>query len=131
YILHHVGMQVRAQLSANQRLEISPYMQYRDIDHPIFEVISQISHDYGVEMRYENTHALGSLDNRFTLGFQPAYESLLNRQYENNQGEHGALTKDQHDHAKTVALYAENVLSLTPQFSAVLGLRAERASRQT
>jgi len=106
-------------------------MQYRDIDHPIFEVISQISHDYGVEMRYENTHALGSLDNRFTLGFQPAYESLLNRQYVNNQGEHGALTKDQHDHAKTVALYAENVLSLTPQFSAVLGLRAERASRQT
>ena len=131
YNLHHVGMQVRAQLSANQRLEISPYMQYRDIDHPIFEVISQISHDYGAEMRYENTHALGLLDNRFTLGFQPAYESLLNRQYVNNQGEHGALTKDQHDHAKTVALYAENVLSLTPQFSAVLGLRAERASRQT
>ena len=39
YTLHHLGVQLRAQLSATQRLEISPYMQYRDIDHPIFEVI--------------------------------------------------------------------------------------------
>jgi len=69
-------------------------------------VISQISHDYGAEIRYENSAPLGSLDNRFTLGFQPAYESLLNKQYQNNLGEHGALTKDQHDQASTLALYA-------------------------
>jgi iron complex outermembrane receptor protein len=131
YDLHHLGLQLRTQLSANQRLEISPYMQYRDIDHPIFEVISQISHDYGAEVRYENTARVSALDNRFTLGFQPAYESLLNKQYQNNMGEHGALTKDQHDRATTYALYAEDVLALTPQFSAVLGLRGERASRET
>jgi len=131
YDLHHLGLQLRSQLTANQRLEISPYMQYRDIDHPIFEVISQISHDYGAEIRYENSAPLGSLDNRFTLGFQPAYESLLNKQYQNNLGEHGALTKDQHDHATTYALYAEDVVSLTSQLSAVLGLRGERATRET
>ena len=131
YDLHHVGLQLRSQLSANQRLEISPYMQYRDIDHPIFEVISQISHDYGAEVRYENTANVGALDNRFTLGFQPAYESLLNQQFQNNQGKHGALTKNQHDRAKNFAAYAEDVLSLTPQFSAVLGVRAERATRET
>jgi len=131
YDLHHVGLQLRTQLSANQRLDISPYMQYRDIDHPIFEVISQISHDYGAEVRYENTHALGSLDNRFTLGFQPAHESLINKQYVNQQGKHGAATKDQHDQASTLALYAEDVVSLTSQLSAVFGLRAEKATRET
>ena len=131
YDLHHLGLQLRTQLSANQRLEFSPYMQYREIDHPIFEVISQISHDYGAEVRYENSADVGALDNRFTLGFQPAYESLLNRQYQNNQGAHGALTKNQHDKAQTLALYAEDVISLTPRFSAVLGLRAERATRET
>jgi iron complex outermembrane receptor protein len=131
YDLHHIGLQFRSQLSANQRLEISPYMQYRDIDHPIFEVISQISHDYGAEVRYENTANVGALDNRFTLGFQPAYESLLNQQFQNNGGQHGALTKDQHDRATSVALYAEDMLSLTPRFSAVIGLRADRATRQT
>jgi len=131
YDLHHVGLQLRTQLSANQRLDISPYMQYRDIDHPIFEVISQISHDYGAEVRYENTHALGSLDNRFTLGFQPAHESLINKQYVNQQGKHGAATKDQHDQASTLALYAEDVVALTSQLSAVFGLRAEKATRET
>jgi iron complex outermembrane receptor protein len=131
YDLHHIGLQLRAQLSPSQRLEISPYMQYRDIDHPIFQVISQISHDYGAEARYENTSGIGALDNKLTLGFQPAYESLLNQQFQNNQGKHGGLTKDQRDRAKSFALYMEDVLSLTPQFSAVLGLRAERATRET
>jgi len=131
YDLHHLGLQLRTQLSPNQRLEISPYMQYRDIDHPIFEVISQISHDYGAEVRYENTVPAGALQNKLTVGFQPAYESLLNRQYQNNMGEHGSLTKNQHDIASTYALYAEDVLSVTPQLSAVMGLRAEHATRKT
>jgi iron complex outermembrane receptor protein len=131
YDLHHVGLQLRTQISPTQRLEISPYMQYRDIDHPIFEVISQISHDYGAELRYENSANLGALGNRFTLGFQPAYESLLNQQYQNNQGKHGTLTKNQHDRAKNFAVYAEDAVSLTPKFSAVIGVRADRAIRET
>jgi iron complex outermembrane receptor protein len=131
YSLHHVGLQLRTQLSPTQRLEISPYTQYRDIDHPIFEVISQISHDYGAELRYENTAGLGSLSNRLTIGFQPAYESLLNHQYVNNQGKHGALTKNQHDRAASIALYMEDLLSITPRFSAILGVRGERATRET
>jgi iron complex outermembrane receptor protein len=131
YSLHHVGLQLRTQLSPSQRLEISPYMQYRDIDHPIFEVISQISHDYGAEVRYENTAGLGALTNRLTIGVQPAYESLLNHQFVNNKGGHGALTKNQHDHAKSLALYVEDVLAVTPHLSAVLGARAERATRET
>jgi len=82
YDLHHVGVRLRAQLTPTQRLEISPYLQYRDIDHPIFEVINQLSHDVGVEVRYENTTSIGSRDNRLTLGFQPAQESMHNRQYQ-------------------------------------------------
>ncbi len=131
YVLHHVGLQLRTQISPTQRLEISPYTQYRDIDHPIFQVISQLSHDYGAEIRYENTADLGALSNRLTLGFQPAYETMLNHQYVNNAGKHGALTRDQHDRVKTLALYLEDVLSLTPSLSAVLGVRGERATRET
>jgi iron complex outermembrane receptor protein len=131
YNLHHLGLQLRSQLTPTQRIEISPYMQYRDIDHPIFEVISQISHDYGAEARYENTASLGPMDNRLTIGLQPAYETLRNRQYENNAGEHGALTKDQRDRAQGYGLYAEDVLSLTRRFSAVVGLRADHAVRET
>jgi len=131
YNLHHIGLQLRSQLTPTQRIEISPYMQYRDIDHPIFEVLSQISHDYGAEIRYENTANLGALDNRLTIGLQPAYETLQNRQYQNNAGEHGALTKDQRDRAENYGVYAEDVLSLTRRFSTVIGWRADRAVRST
>jgi iron complex outermembrane recepter protein len=131
YTLQHVGLQLRTQITPTQRVEISPYLQYRDIDHPIFEVIAQLSHDYGAEVRYENTADLGALSNRLTIGFQPAHESLLNHQYANNAGKHGALTKNQHDRVSSYALYGEDVLSLTAGLSAVLGLRAERATRET
>ncbi len=131
YNLHHIGLQLRSQLTPTQRIEISPYMQYRDIDHPIFEVISQVSHDYGAEARYENTADIGPMDNELTIGFQPAYETLQNRQYQNNAGKHGALTKDQRDRAISYAVYAEDVLALTRRFSAVIAIRAERAVRET
>ncbi|MFL5561554.1 MAG: TonB-dependent receptor domain-containing protein [Gemmatimonadaceae bacterium] len=129
YTLHHVGLQLRTQLTATQRLEISPYMQYRDIDHPIFEVISQISHDWGAEVRYENTAPLGVLGNRLTVGYQPAYLTMQNRQYVNAGGAHGALTRDEVDRVATGALYAEDALSLSPRMTVTLGGRVDRTTR--
>ena len=131
YDLHHVGLQIRSQLTANQRLEVSPYMQYRDIDHPIFEVISQISRDAGVEARYENVAPISGFANRLTIGLQYANENMDNRQYQNVRGEHGNLTKDQKDRVATSALYAENVLNITPKLAAVVGARVEHTTRRS
>jgi iron complex outermembrane receptor protein len=129
YDLHHLGVQLRAQVGPAQRLELSPYLQYRDIDHPIFEVIAQVSRDYGVELRYENTAPLGGLSNRFTLGVQPAYENLDNRQYVNEAGEHGALTREEKDEVWNVGLYMEDALGLTDRLTAVLGARVDHSTR--
>jgi len=129
YDLHHVGVQLRAQLTPTQRLEVSPYLQYRDIDHPIFEVINQLSHDVGVEVRYENTAPIGSRDNRLTLGFQPARESMHNRQYQNSKGLHGNLTRDEQDKATNLAFYFEDALSLSPRLSATVGARIDKSER--
>lgn len=131
YDLHHVGIQLRSQLSQNQRIEVSPYLQYRDIDHPIFEVISQISRDVGVEARYENVSPLGTMPNRLTFGLQAASENMDNRQYVNAAGEHGTLTKNQKDRAGTGAVYAEDIIGVTPRLSAVLGARVENTIRRS
>ena len=130
YDLHHAGLQLRSQLSGTQRLEISPYLQYRDIDHPIFEVISQISRDVGIEARYENTAPLGGIASRFTLGGQLASENMDNRQYRNDLGKHGPLTKNQKDRASTAAIFAEEVLNVTPRLAAVIGARVEKSERR-
>jgi iron complex outermembrane receptor protein len=130
YDLHHVGLQYRAQLSPTQRLEVSPYLQYRDIDHPIFEVIAQISHDVGAEVRYENSSALFGKSNQFTLGLQPALGNTQNKQFQNNAGKHGNLTRDEHDRATSLAFYAENALSLSRRLTASTGVRVERSTRK-
>jgi iron complex outermembrane recepter protein len=131
YDLHHLGVQLRTQLGDGQRFEVSPYFQYRDIDHPIFQVINQQSRDYGVEARYENTLTLFGHSNRFTLGVQPAWLDMDNRQFVNEAGEHGELRKDQKDEAIGLAVYAENALALTPRLTAVLGVRFDHSIRKS
>ena len=129
YDLHHAGLQLRASLSPTQRVEISPYFQYRDIDHPIFRVINQQSRDIGAEARYENTAAIGGRRNRFTIGFQPAHLDMDNRQFDNVGGEHGALRKDQVDRVTSLAVYGENLHALTPRLAVVAGARFEHSTR--
>lgn len=131
YDLSHIGVQLRTQLTPTQRIEVSPYFQYRDIDHPIFEVIAQQSTDVGAEVRYENTGKLGGKPNYFTLGVQPAHGTTDNRQYVNVVGEHGALTKDQTDEAGGVGIYAENDLAVGNGFSLITGLRYDNQYRRT
>ncbi len=130
YDLHHVGLQLRTQLSANQRLQVSPYFQYRDIDHPIFRVINQQSRDLGAEIRYENTARLGRLANRLTVGYQPSHLDMDNRQFDNLAGEHGALRKDQKDNATGHALYAEDALGVTDRLTLVGGVRYDWTTRE-
>ena len=131
YDLHHLGLQLRSQLAPNQRLEISPYAQYRTIDHPIFQVINQESRDWGAEVRYENSSALLGRANRLTLGLQPAWLDMDNRQFENLAGTHGELRKRQTDRAVGLAAYGENALTLTPRLTVVVGLRVDHAIRKS
>jgi iron complex outermembrane receptor protein len=131
YDLHHLGVQLRTQLGANQRLEVSPYFQYRDIDHPIFQVINQLSRDYGAEVRYENTLPLFGRSHRFTLGVQPSWLNLDNRQFVNQGGQHGELRKNQKDEAAGVAVYAEDALALTPRLTVVAGFRLDHSIRKS
>jgi iron complex outermembrane recepter protein len=131
YDLHHLGLQLRTQLGANQRLEVSPYFQYRDIDHPIFQVINQQSRDYGAEVRYESTLPVLGRANRLTIGVQPAWLNMDNRQFVNEAGAHGELRKQQKDEAIGMAVFAENALDLTPRFTAVLGVRVDHAIRKS
>jgi iron complex outermembrane recepter protein len=130
YELHHVGAQLRTQLAEGARLDIAPYFQYRDIVHPIFRVLDQVSHDVGVEARYRDEREIGGHSSSLSLGFQWAWGRNRNRHYENDAGQSGDLAKDQNDFAGTAAVYAEEVFGLTDRFRAVLGARWARDNRR-
>jgi iron complex outermembrane recepter protein len=129
YDLHHLGIQLRTQLTPSQRLEVSPYLQHRDIVHPIFRVLDQTSLDLGAEVRYENHALLAGRESRFTAGFQPAWGETDNRHFDNVAGQRGDLAKDQIEDARSVAFYVDEILELVPSLSAVAGLRYDRSRR--
>ena len=130
YDLHHLGLQLRTQLGFNQRLEVSPYFQYRDIDHPIFQVINQQSRDYGAEVRYENTLPLFGREQPFTLGVQPRGSAWTTGSSSTRPGCTGRLRKNQKDEAVGLGLYAEDALALTPRLTAVVGFRLDHSIRK-
>jgi iron complex outermembrane receptor protein len=130
YKLHHVGAQLRAEVAEGARIDIAPYFQYRDIVHPIFRVLDQVSHDVGAEARYRDERDFFGRASGFTLGAQWAWGVNDNKQYQNANGTSGALARDQDDFAGTVAVYAEEVLGVTERFKAVLGARWARDSRR-
>ena len=128
--LHHVGVQLRSQFGDGIRLDIAPYYQYRDIVHPIFRVLDQVSHDWGVEARYQNDRDIGRRDSRFAIGMQFARGRNDNQHFDNVAGQRGALAKDQDDFASTIAVYAEEVIGITDRFKGVLGARWARDGRE-
>jgi iron complex outermembrane recepter protein len=130
YRLHHVGMQLRTELAEGAQLDVAPYFQHRDIVHPIFRVLDQVSRDAGIEVRYRDERPIGGRDSGFTLGVQWAWGENGNRQYENEAGQPGALAKDQNDLAGTLAVYGEEVLGITERLKVVLGARWARDSRR-
>jgi iron complex outermembrane receptor protein len=127
--LHHVGLQLRAGISPTQRVEISPYFQGRDLDHPIFQILVQNTKDIGTEVRYENSGALGRHRNLFTLGVQGAHLNMDERRFENLAGERGALTVDHDIKVNSFAGYFENQFGLSEQLTLTTGLRVDHQQR--
>lgn len=127
--LHHLGFQLRSQLHPGVRLEISPYYQYRDLDHPIFNVLNQQSNDLGAEVRLEAVSGAEG-QNRLTVGLLPSRLRQTNRRFENVAGAHGALTKDQSDAADGLAFYLE-ASRRVGKVTAIAGLRREHQRRAT
>jgi iron complex outermembrane receptor protein len=131
YRLHHVGVQFRSSLSEGRRLEIAPYFQYRDIVHPIFQVIDQVSRDFGIEGRYEENSTVAGRKNRLTIGAQHAFGNVDSHNYTNNGGESGDLQKDQDDEAGSTGVYLEDAFHVSQRTLGVIGLRYDYNRRAT
>jgi iron complex outermembrane receptor protein len=111
-------------------LEAAAFYSYKDLWHPIFQVIDQVSNDYGLSLRYVTDATLGGRPNRFVVGFVPQWGTVNDNRFVNVQGQAGARTGEFEQRSTNYVLYAENQHYLTPQWIGVLGLQATRAQRK-
>ena len=111
-------------------LGVTAYGHYRNMDHPIFQVLDQDARNFGVEARYSYDGRLLGRPGRFVAGFAPQLGTVSERRYVNDSGERGLLVNRFGTRARNLGAYAEAQLDLSSTFTLVAGARADSARRE-
>jgi iron complex outermembrane receptor protein len=126
---------VRGSLRTTWRLDDSlvfegaVYAVWKDLDHPIFQVIDQQSRNYGAFGRFDWDGEIGG--KRADAFFGAWYRSgdLDSNFYVNNRGARGAPTSRTLQNAKAFDLFAEGRLFVTDEIALVAGANWGQAKR--
>jgi iron complex outermembrane recepter protein len=121
-----VGFGLRRRLQGGHEFSFNVFGQYRNLDHPIFNVLDQDTRTFGGEFRYSHTGER----NRLVIGFQPWLTPNGGRRFENNNGTAGAQTAHFDSLATNYGIYVENQFDIRPSFTLVAGARADWALRR-
>lgn len=116
-------------LGSAARLDVGTFWSYKHLDHPIFQVLDQRSHDVGADVRYERAGAVGGRSNRLVLGLAPAVGVLEDERFQNVRGQRGARTARGETTSTNLDLYAEDRLELSPGLTLAMGAVASYAGR--
>jgi len=104
------------------RLEMNAFYSYKDLDHPIFMVLDQITHDYGGGLRFVSEEELFGHKNIFTAGIIVQNGDTRDRRYTNKGGQPVGLPGNAYnDNALNLTAYLEEQHYFLPNFAAVVG----------
>jgi iron complex outermembrane receptor protein len=121
-----VGFGMRHRFRGRHEFSFNVFGQYRNLEHPIFNVLDQDTRTFGGEFRYSYTGER----NRLVVGFSPWATPNGGRRFENNNGSSGAQTAHFDSLATNYGIYVENQFDIRPSFTLVTGARADWALRR-
>jgi iron complex outermembrane receptor protein len=92
----------------NSYLDIGAFLNSKELYHPIFQVVDQVSMDRGVYARYDRVGDVWSV----TLGGESRWGNIDAKRFVNLTGKRGTLTFDADQTARTTNIYGE--ISVSP-----------------
>jgi iron complex outermembrane receptor protein len=106
---------------------------YKDLDHPIFQVIDQLSKDTLLGVTFTNRSEFFGMENRIRTGAFFTYGDTDAAQFVNlpNTGKRGALTSFADQTATNFEGFVEDQLSLGNGFTGVVGATAAHNRRDS
>jgi iron complex outermembrane receptor protein len=123
----------------DERLSISSFWAYKDLDHPILFWIDQLSNDFGVDARYDHTGDLLGHRNHLTLGISPTWGVLQDNRFANNLGNRGkrldpspfgtSAPSDSEQISLNLDFYGQDRFYFLPTWAVVVGGQVSYASR--
>jgi iron complex outermembrane receptor protein len=111
-------------------LELTAGYSYKDLFHPIFQVVQQRSNDYNAGLRYVNEHRLAGRANRLVVGASPSWNRVNDDRFVNVAGRRGAPTAASDQRSSNLTAFAQSELEATPRWTLVAGLQWTDASRR-
>lgn len=112
------------------RAELAAYYSYKDLFHPIFQLLDQVTDDYGANLRLVSELPLFGRRNLFTVGFNPQWGETQDDRFVNRGGTRGARTAKSHQRAANYALFMENQHYVLHRLALVTGLQLTRSERE-
>ncbi|HKV13144.1 MAG TPA: TonB-dependent receptor [Thermoanaerobaculia bacterium] len=116
-------------LSEESRVDVGTFWSYKSLDHPIFQVLDQVSNDFGVDVRYERQAPLGGRRHRLTVGLAPSFGMLDDNRFRNVAGQRGERTAQGRTESTNLDLYAEDRIEIGSRLAVIAGAQASWAGR--
>jgi iron complex outermembrane receptor protein len=123
------ALQTRWRLSASTVFMGGLYGTWKDLDHPIFQVLDQESRNWGVFGRFDWTGQVGGLKADAFYGVSYRLGDMDANQWVNLAGSRGTQTAKSRQNASGLDLFAEGRLFATPHLALVAGGSWGRATR--
>lgn len=114
----------------NSRFDVSLFYTYKDLFHPIFQVLDIQSEDFGADFRFVTDAPLFGNRNIFTVGFTPVRGENEDNRLVNNAGIRDTRTGQSDQKAVNLDLYAENQHYITDRLALVTGAQFTHAKRE-
>jgi iron complex outermembrane recepter protein len=127
--VQRAALQTRWRFDANTVFEGGLYATHKELDHPIFQVIDQVSDNWGAFGRLDWTGAILGMKADMFYGLSYRAGENEARQWINNRGSRGALTAQSLQEAAGLDVFAEGRLFLLDSFAVVAGGSYGRAER--
>ena len=123
------AVQTRWRLNEATVFEGAIYGTWKDLDHPIFQVIDQQSRNYGAFGRFDWRGRIGGLRADAFYGIWYRQGDLDAKQWVNLAGSHGPLRARSFQNATGLDVFAEGRLFVTDRLAVVAGGTWGRAGR--
>ncbi len=124
------AVQTRWRLSEGTVFEGGVYATWKDLDHPIFQVIDQESRNWGVFGRFDTETELAGKQADVFYGVSFRSGDLDANQWVNLAGSRGSQTAKSRQNAKALDVFAEGRLFVTDRLAVVAGGSYGRAERE-
>jgi iron complex outermembrane recepter protein len=128
--LARIANKTTVRLSDHERIQVGTYYSYKDLFHPIFQVIDQVTNDVGLDFKFTSDRDVAGRKNFLAVGINPSYGTAKDNRFVNSGGQPAARTGKSDQESVNLELYADNQHYILDNVAIVGGFQASYNTRK-